>query len=81
MLCLHGAGGLFIGAASWTLEVFAPSSIPGAVTPGSLSSGGGFAPGAFGAWNLVLGLLGGAVGNAIDSLLGATLQFSGLDFR
>ena len=67
-----------MGAVCWALEVLAPSSIPGAVAPGS---DGAFAPGSFGAWNLVLGVLGGVVGNAVDSVLGATLQFSGLDFR
>lgn len=76
------AGGLFIGAASWALEVLAPSSIPGAIAPRrSSASFSTFAAGAFGSWNLALGILGGAAGNAIDSLLGATLQFSGLDFR
>lgn len=80
--CSCTAGGLLIGASSWMLEVVAPSAIPGAVAGGSGShSFMSFAPGMFGAWNLVLGLLGGAAGNAIDSLLGATLQFSGLDFR
>ena len=81
MIFCRAAGGLFIGAASWALEVLAPSSIPGAVAAGSVSSGSAFAPGAFGAWNLLLGLLGGAAGNAIDSVAGALLQFSGLDFR
>jgi hypothetical protein len=81
MSCSYAAGGLFIGAASWALELLAPSSIPGAVAPGNFGTSSLFAPGAFGAWNLVLGLLGGAAGNAIDSILGATLQFSGLDFR
>ena len=81
MRFLPAAGGLSIGAVSWALEVLAPSSIPGAVAPSSFGSGSRFAPGAFGPWNLVLGLLGGAAGNAIDSALGATLQFSGLDFR
>lgn len=79
---IFAAGGLFIGAASWVLEIVAPSVIAGAVSPGSGSSHfSDFSPGAFGPWNLLLGLLGGAAGNSIDSLLGSMLQFSGLDFN
>jgi len=72
------AGGAFIGAVSWALELLAPSAIPGCSAPGG---GGGFAAGAFGAWNVALGVFGGAAGNTIDSLLGVTLQYSGIEFQ
>lgn len=58
------AGGACTGGVAWALEVVAPAA-----------SGG---PPRWGAASLALGLLGGMAGNAFDSLLGATLQYSGV---
>eukprot|EP00242_Pyramimonas_sp_CCMP2087_P018507 CAMPEP_0198206958 /NCGR_PEP_ID=MMETSP1445-20131203/10468_1 /TAXON_ID=36898 /ORGANISM="Pyramimonas sp., Strain CCMP2087" /LENGTH=374 /DNA_ID=CAMNT_0043879835 /DNA_START=298 /DNA_END=1422 /DNA_ORIENTATION=+ len=63
-----GAGGLFIGACFSLASVCAPA---GAV--------GGAGDWVSAVWAVPLGLAAGLVGSTIDSVLGATVQFSGYD--
>eukprot|EP00240_Pyramimonas_obovata_P003682 CAMPEP_0118935650 /NCGR_PEP_ID=MMETSP1169-20130426/15758_1 /TAXON_ID=36882 /ORGANISM="Pyramimonas obovata, Strain CCMP722" /LENGTH=362 /DNA_ID=CAMNT_0006878709 /DNA_START=298 /DNA_END=1386 /DNA_ORIENTATION=+ len=64
------AGGLFIGASFFLSSICAPPGVREMVGSAWL---------AFPWWIVPLGLAGGAIGSLIDSLLGATIQFSGYD--